>query len=45
MALHLLPQPLGEGDRGIEYGARQNEKELLAAVPPYPVDFPRFLLQ
>src|SRR6266513_6133594 len=31
MARHLLPQPLGERYRRIEYGAGKDEEELLAA--------------
>lgn len=45
MGRHLLPQPLGKGDRGIEYGARQNEKKLFAAVTANAVDFPSIFFQ
>src|SRR5450756_350973 len=45
MALHLLPQPLREGDRGIEHGTGQNEKEFLSSVTADAVDLPRLLLQ
>src|SRR5450759_162397 len=45
MALYLLPQPLREGDRGIEHGTGQNEKEFLSPVTADAVDLPRLVLQ
>jgi hypothetical protein len=45
MTLHLLPQPLGESDRGIEHRTRQNQKELLSAVTSDAVDLARLAFQ
>ena len=45
MARHNLPQPLCEGNRGIEHRAGQNEKELLSAVTADAVDLARRPLQ
>ena len=45
MALHNLPQPLREGDRGIEHGTLQYEKELLSTVAADAVDLARRPLQ
>lgn len=45
MPLHLLPQPLGEGDRRIEHCAGQNEKEFLSTVASDSVDFAGFPFQ
>jgi hypothetical protein len=45
MALHLLPQPLGESDRCIEHRTGENEKKLLSTVPTDTVDFAGFPFQ
>lgn len=45
MRLDLFPHPLGEGDAGVEYGARKEEHELLAAVPAGPVDLAHFVFE
>src|SRR6185369_13346515 len=45
MPSHLLPQPLGERDCGIEYGTRQDEEELLPAIAADAIDLSRLGLQ
>jgi hypothetical protein len=45
MILHLLTQPLGERDRGIEHRAGKNQQEFLAAITSDPVDLARFILE
>ena len=45
MILHLLPQPLGECNSGVQNGARQNQQELLSTIAPHSIDLTRFALE
>src|SRR5882762_6892282 len=45
MVLHLVPQPLGEGNRRVQNSARQNKKKLLSAVSPHAVNLTRLVLE
>ena len=45
MILYLLPQPLGERNRGVQDGARQNQQKLLSAVSTDPVYLTRLVLE
>src|SRR5690349_23325667 len=45
MLRYLLPQPLGEGDGGIEHRTRQDQQKLLAAVTTNAIDLARFVSQ
>jgi len=45
MRLDAFPHPLGEGDGGIEHGARQEQHELLAAIASSSVDLAHFVAE
>src|SRR5689334_13385580 len=45
MPLDAFAHPFGEGHRGVEHGAREQEHELLATVAADAVDLPRLLLE
>src|SRR3569833_1708170 len=45
LRLDLFPHPLGVGHAGVEHGAREEEDELLAAVPAGPIDLTYLVLE